>query len=279
MKKNKFHKIVCAIILSIILCFGSSTNYKILAAPGIDAVIGQICLMPYSFTPIGWVKCDGSAMSTVTYQSLFAAIGNTFGGDGVSNFYLPNLQSPLTGMNYFIAVDGMFPTDDFGIESYIGQVELFPNSYSSNGWEKCEGQSMSINSNEALYSILGTNFGGNGISNFLLPDLRGTEPNENLSYFVCKAGIYPNANHYSGGLLDEMLGSVNLYFKSSYLGGNGECDGNTLTVTQNTALYSLVGLTFGGNTTAFAKPDLKGAVPSPFLSYYIQTSGIYPQGQ
>lgn len=53
------------------------------------------------------------------------------------------------------------------------------------------GQLLSIFQNQALFSLLGTTYGGDGISTFALPDLRGAAPNK-LSYSICNAGIFPS---------------------------------------------------------------------------------------
>ncbi len=59
------------------------------------------------------------------------------------------------------------------MEPFIGEIILFGGNFAPKGWSLCNGQLLSIEVNAALYSILGTNFGGNGISTFGLPDLRG----------------------------------------------------------------------------------------------------------
>ncbi len=59
------------------------------------------------------------------------------------------------------------------MEPYIGQVCLFGFNYAPRGWAFCNGQLLSIGQNSALFSLLGTTFGGDGISTFALPDLRG----------------------------------------------------------------------------------------------------------
>ena len=58
-------------------------------------------------------------------------------------------------------------------QPFIGQIEAFAFNFAPKGWALCAGQIMPINQNQALFSLLGTNFGGNGTTNFALPDLRG----------------------------------------------------------------------------------------------------------
>jgi microcystin-dependent protein len=56
---------------------------------------------------------------------------------------------------------------------YLGQIQVFPFSFAPKGWALCNGQLMSIQQNQALFSLLGTYYGGNGIQTFGLPNLQG----------------------------------------------------------------------------------------------------------
>lgn len=77
-----------------------------------DAFIGEIRAFPYNFTPEGWYECDGSYLSIAQDQILFAVIGTYYGGNGRTNFQLPNFTSrssvPVSsglqpgGMNYLL---------------------------------------------------------------------------------------------------------------------------------------------------------------------------------
>ena len=60
-----------------------------------------------------------------------------------------------------------------GTEPFLGEVRLFAFTYPPKGWALCNGQLMSISQNAALFSILGTTYGGNGTTNFALPNLQG----------------------------------------------------------------------------------------------------------
>ncbi len=59
------------------------------------------------------------------------------------------------------------------MEAYIGLITLFAGNFAPRGWASCEGQLLAISQNTALFSILGTTYGGNGVNTFALPDLRG----------------------------------------------------------------------------------------------------------
>lgn len=59
------------------------------------------------------------------------------------------------------------------MDEYLGIVKLFAGTFAPRGWAFCDGSLLPINQNQALFAILGTTYGGNGSTNFALPDLRG----------------------------------------------------------------------------------------------------------
>ena len=61
-------------------------------------------------------------------------------------------------------------------EPFLGEVRMTAFGYAPNGWTLCNGQFMPINQNQALFSLLGTMYGGNGQTTFALPDLRSRAP-------------------------------------------------------------------------------------------------------
>ncbi|PKM39733.1 MAG: phage tail protein [Firmicutes bacterium HGW-Firmicutes-8] len=79
-----------------------------------DNFIGQIELFPYGYEPVGWALCDGRLLPINAYSALFSLIGNKYGGDGQTNFALPNLKGtePIPNTNYYIALEGIYPTRD-----------------------------------------------------------------------------------------------------------------------------------------------------------------------
>src|SRR5207253_123380 len=61
--------------------------------------------------------------------------------------------------------------------SFLGEIRMFAGNFAPRGWAFCNGQVLSIAQNTALFSLLGTTYGGNGQTTFALPDLRGRVPN------------------------------------------------------------------------------------------------------
>ncbi len=69
-------------------------------------------------------------------------------------------------------------------EPFLSEIRLFSFGFAPNGWALCNGQLLPINQNQALFALLGTTYGGNGITTFALPDLRGRIPVHNGSGFT-----------------------------------------------------------------------------------------------
>jgi microcystin-dependent protein len=91
------------------------------------------------------------------------------------------------------------------MEPFIGQIQAFGFNFAPRGWASCDGQLIAINQNTALFSLLGTTYGGDGRTTFALPDLRGR------TMLSAGNGL---------GLSDRRLGS------------QGGSENNTLTVNQ-----------------------------------------------
>ena len=61
-------------------------------------------------------------------------------------------------------------------EPFLSEIRIFSFNFAPKGWALCNGQLLPINQNQALFSLLGTTYGGNGQTNFALPDLQGRTP-------------------------------------------------------------------------------------------------------
>ena len=76
-------------------------------------------------------------------------------------------------------------------EPFVAEIRIFAGNFAPNGWALCDGQLLPINQNQALFSILGTTYGGDGRSNFALPNLQGSAP--------LQAGQGPGLSNYIQG--------------------------------------------------------------------------------
>jgi microcystin-dependent protein len=111
-------------------------------------------------------------------HTLPAPGGNTLDTGGNQPF---NNVQPMATLNYIIALEGIFPARSLlsaqptiaGAGSFIGEVDLFAGNFAPQGWALANGQLLRIDQNTALFALLGTTYGGDGISTFGLPDFRG----------------------------------------------------------------------------------------------------------
>lgn len=61
-----------------------------------DSFIGEVRVFGFNFAPVGWALCNGTILPISQYVALFSLLGTNFGGNGTSNFALPNLQGCTT---------------------------------------------------------------------------------------------------------------------------------------------------------------------------------------
>jgi len=87
---------------------------------------------------------------------------------------IDNMQ-PFQTVNFIIALQGTFPSRNSS-DPFIAEIIMFGGNFAPRGWAFCDGQLLPISSNTALFSILGTTYGGDGRTTFGLPDLRGRVP-------------------------------------------------------------------------------------------------------
>jgi microcystin-dependent protein len=78
------------------------------------------------------------------------------------------------------------------MDEFMGVVKLVAFQYAPQNWAPCSGQLLPINQNQALFSLLGTTFGGDGRTNFAVPNLNAGTLQEGLHYIICVNGVYPS---------------------------------------------------------------------------------------
>jgi len=165
------------------------------------------------------------------------------------------------------------------MEPFIGTVMLFGGNFAPRGWALCEGQLLAISSHSALFSILGTTYGGDGRSTFALPDLRGR--------VAVQEGEGPGLSNYR-------LGQHGGTTRNTHLVSNMPSHNHTVAVPVNTAETGEP-TGFLGNGPIYAEEGTTGAkYPNvvagltggqqpvnnmqPYLAVYyiIALEGIYP---
>ena len=126
--------------------------------------------------PQGPAGVDGT---TIPDGSITGDLLTWDGGNWIAQAPAPdapeNNMQPFLAVNYIIGLQGIYPSRN-GLEPFIGEISMFGGNFAPRGWALCNGQLLSIASNTALFSILGTTYGGDGRTTFGLPDLRGRAP-------------------------------------------------------------------------------------------------------
>lgn len=259
---------------------------------------------------------SGSASVTLTSSQLpehtHGLAGGSLTGSAGGGQGFDNLQ-PTLAVQPLIAVNGTFPGrggDGDASATFIGQVANFAGNFAPGGWMVADGSLLSIRDHTALFSILGTTYGGDGRTTFALPDLRGRlavgadnlhplgsvwgseqvtltgaqmpahghtaagdatgvsgggqpvdndQPSLALNYLIATQGAYPTYDSFGFDTDIATLGQV-VQFAGNYApDGWALADGSLLSIAENTALFSLLGTTYGGDGMAtFALPDLRG---------------------
>lgn len=162
---------------------------------------------------------------------------------------------------------------------YTGQVDLFPYTYEPLGWAACDGRLLPIQSYPVLFSLIGTTYGGDGVNAFALPKVTSQDvlqsADDRLSFFICLDGVDPTKE-----IATNFLGHISLFAFSRIPSNMQLCDGRLLTISDNSALYSLIGPYFGGDEVRnFALPFLLPPVGLNGLGqgkYCICTDGVFP---
>ena len=154
-------------------------------------------------------------------------------------------------------------------EPFLGEIRMFGGNFAPRGWSFCDGQLLPISSYSALFSILGTTYGGDGEVTFALPDLRGRFPLHPGS----GPGLTPRSWGEKGGQLSNTFSTQRVAREHAHSVVAGEtlprasAPGNTETVV--TANFSVSG-----------DVDGQGRVPNvqPYLgiNFIIALVGVFP---
>lgn len=177
------------------------------------------------------------------------------------------------------------------MDEYIGIIKLFAGNFAPRGWMFCNGQILSISQYQAVYSLLGTYYGGNGQTTFALPDLRGRVPVGAGQ----GAGLPSIVQGQTGGAATTTLTTANLPAHThgqQFVSGaatadtpaaglslaqtNGSVPGTGDTTTTN--IYGSAGAPVAGGQTAAAGGNQPVSMMQPYLglNYIICVEGIYP---
>jgi microcystin-dependent protein len=168
-------------------------------------------------------------------------------------------------LTQLIDTGGAFPQPGQGPAiNYMAMVHTFAGQSTAYGASPCDGQLVPIINHQAMFSILGLSYGGDGQRDFALPGLRGlaamgggplqprTAASLSMTYMIAAAGGAGPAEY-------PLVGAIGLFAGIDPPPGWLTADGSMLAISQNIPLFEAIGATFGGNgETVFQLPDLTG---------------------
>jgi len=161
--------------------------------------------------------------------------------------------------------------------SFMGEIRLVAFNFAPQGWAQCNGQFLPINQNQALFSLLGTTYGGNGQTTFALPDLRARVPMHMGGGHILGEKAGENAHTVS---ISELPAHTHVLNASSNA-GTALLPGNNLLAQSNNQFYQ----TNISSFTAMSATDVSntgGSQPhenrQPYLAllFCISLQGIFP---
>jgi microcystin-dependent protein len=164
------------------------------------------------------------------------------------------------------------------MDQYLSEIRIFSFNFAPRGWALCNGQLMPITANQALFSLIGTTYGGNGTTNFALPNLQGKSAVHTGSGFALGQTAGEAAHSLSQGEIPPHNHTV---MASSTIPDTGAPAGNYFATTTGYNVYSTTATT-GAVMAAGALGTTGASQPhenmSPYLTvcFGIALTGIYP---
>lgn len=175
-----------------------------------DAYIGDIRLFAGSYAPAGWLLCAGQLLSISEYDTLFALIGTTYGGDGVTTFQMPDLRGRLpVGQGNGPGLTPRVIGEQFGVEAVTlltpqipSHSHIFSASTASPSTSPSPAGNVFAHSDaDNIYAPLPTTGADPQVMNVAsVQAAGGTQPHNNImpttamNYIMCVAGIFPSRN-------------------------------------------------------------------------------------
>jgi microcystin-dependent protein len=211
-----------------------------------DQYLGEIRMVGFSFAPEGWALCNGQTLPISTYNALFSLLGTTYGGNGSTNFNLPDLQGrlPLHAGN-----GAGLPVYALGQKAGTQSVILTQ-------------QQMPQHTHVATF----TPSGGGGTPTVNVTVNGSSTPGTQTS---------PAGNYLAG--VTSSIGNSNPHTSPLYVSGNPQ-PANLGAIAGVSATISGVSGGGGTVTNALAGGNLPVAIEPPYLAVYfiIALTGIYP---
>ena len=162
-------------------------------------------------------------------------------------------------------------------EPFLSEIRIMSFNYAPKGWAMCNGQLLPINQNQALFSLLGTTYGGNGQTNFALPNLQG-----NVPIHFGQGNTRGEAAGTTAETINQQTMAQHLHFAqgTSNNSGNVAVAANALLAATNVTVYGpaagLVALDPSSVTNVGGSQAHNNMMPYLVLNFCIALQGIFP---
>jgi microcystin-dependent protein len=163
--------------------------------------LGQLLLVPYNFQPTGWMFCNGQILPIAQYTALFSLLGTTYGGDGQSNFALPDLRGrTAVGQGQGAGLQNYVLGERLGVETVILTTNQLPlHTHQAYGTSQA---ASTVNVAGAVLASGQTIYRTNATPQPLAPNVCSSAgnnlPHDNwppyltLNWIIAMEGIYPS---------------------------------------------------------------------------------------
>jgi len=165
------------------------------------------------------------------------------------------------------------------MEPTIGEITMFAGNFAPRGWAFCDGQLLPINSNQALFSILGTTYGGDGRTTFGLPELRGRVPmHPGAGPGLSSRRLGDKSGSENNTLTLNQLPSHHHAINASEEANSTDPSGNYIAGSGANMFSSVTDSQSNGNATANTggNQPVNNIQPYQCVNYIIALVGIFP---
>jgi len=241
------------------------------------ACMGEIKLFAFDFAPQDWMFCDGRLLMINSNERLFSLLKNTYGGDGINTFALPDMRERIPvgigrgeklsknwqlgekfGEETVRLTDGNLPLHGHSCKASSDEGDTYTPVFhallsSAKGeykiYRPLENKSEMVSMHSASITYTGENVPHDNIM-----------PTMALNYCICTNGIDPREEEEE----EPLIGEIKIFANNFAPVGFKRCDGSPMDINEdnNRLLFALIQYTFGGFRTRFFLPNLQGQVVS-----------------
>lgn len=226
-----------------------------------EYVLGSIIMFGGNYAPLGWAFCDGQLLNVSEHPGLFSILGTSYGGDGKTTFALPDLRGRVPVHRSAEMAIGSKGGEE-AVTLAAAQIPAHKHNLIGGSKDASSAEVKGLYPAKAAANAYQSAPAGMELSRKAVGQAGGNQPHSNMQPFTCVNFII-NIGGYDALGADAIVGEIRLVafskrLRSSWL----PCDGSQISISQNSALFSILGTAFGGNgSTTFNLPDLRGRVP------------------